>query len=76
MVKQLDYNTLREIFNRFKEAAKEPEGELEHVNVYTLVVAVALSAQSTDAGVNKATKSFFKSLILQKNVGSRRTGLN
>ena len=52
MVKQLDYNTLREIFNRFKEAAKEPEGELEHVNVYTLVVAVALSAQSTDAGVN------------------------
>ena len=42
MVKQLDYNTLREIFNRFKEAAKEPEGELEHVNVYTLVVAVAL----------------------------------
>ncbi|NCX58549.1 MAG: endonuclease III [Rhodobacteraceae bacterium] len=60
MVKQLDYNTLREIFNRFKEAAKEPEGELEHVNVYTLVVAVALSAQSTDAGVNKATKKLFQ----------------
>ncbi len=60
MVKQLDYNTLREIFTRFKEAAKEPEGELEHVNVYTLVVAVALSAQSTDAGVNKATKKLFQ----------------
>jgi len=60
MVKQLDYNTLREIFNRFKEAVKEPEGELEHVNVYTLVVAVALSAQSTDAGVNKATKKLFQ----------------
>ena len=60
MVKQLDYNTLREIFNRFKEAAKVPEGELEHVNVYTLVVAVALSAQSTDAGVNKATKKLFQ----------------
>jgi len=60
MVKQLDYNTLREIFNRFKEAAKKPEGELEHVNVYTLVVAVALSAQSTDAGVNKATKKLFQ----------------
>ena len=60
MVKQLDYNTLREIFTRFKEAAKEPEGELEHVNVYTLVVAVALSAQSTDAGVNKATKMLFQ----------------
>ena len=60
MVKQLDYNTLREIFNRFKEAENEPEGELEHVNVYTLVVAVALSAQSTDAGVNKATKKLFQ----------------
>lgn len=60
MVKQLDYNTLREIFNRFKEASNEPEGELEHVNVYTLVVAVALSAQSTDAGVNKATKKLFQ----------------
>ena len=60
MVKQLDYNTLREIFNRFKEAANVPEGELEHVNVYTLVVAVALSAQSTDAGVNKATKKLFQ----------------
>ena len=60
MVKQLDYNTLREIFDRFKEAANKPEGELEHVNVYTLVVAVALSAQSTDAGVNKATKKLFQ----------------
>ena len=60
MAKQLDYNTLREIFNRFKKAANEPEGELEHVNVYTLVVAVALSAQSTDAGVNKATNKLFQ----------------
>ena len=60
MEKQLNYNKLREIFNRFKEASNEPEGELEHVNVYTLVVAVALSAQSTDAGVNKATKKLFK----------------
>ena len=60
MAKQLNYNKLREIFNRFKEASNEPEGELEHVNVYTLVVAVALSAQSTDAGVNKATKKLFK----------------
>ena len=60
MAKQLDYNTLREIFDRFKKAANEPEGELEHVNVYTLVVAVALSAQSTDAGVNKATNKLFQ----------------
>ena len=60
MAKQLDYLTLREIFTRFREAEPEPKGELEHVNVYTLVVAVALSAQATDAGVNKATRELFK----------------
>ena len=36
-----------------------PEGELHHINPYTLLVAVALSAQATDAGVNKATKPLF-----------------
>ena len=60
MAKQLDYHTIREIFTRFHEADPEPKGELEHVNVYTLVVAVALSAQATDAGVNKATRELFK----------------
>ncbi len=60
MVKQLDYKTMREIFERFQAAEAEPKGELEHVNVYTLVVAVALSAQATDAGVNKATLELFK----------------
>jgi endonuclease-3 len=60
MTKQLDYHTIREIFTRFHAAEAEPEGELEHVNVYTLVVAVALSAQATDAGVNKATRELFK----------------
>lgn len=60
MAKQLDYHTLREIFSRFQAAEAEPKGELDHVNVYTLVVAVALSAQATDAGVNKATKELFK----------------
>jgi endonuclease-3 len=60
MAKQLDYHTIRKIFMRFQEAAAEPEGELDHVNAYTLVVAVALSAQATDAGVNKATKELFK----------------
>ena len=49
-----------EIFNRFKQQRPEPKGELEHVNPYTLVVAVALSAQATDAGVNKATRELFK----------------
>lgn len=60
MAKQLDYHTIREIFGRFHAAEAEPKGELEHVNVYTLVVAVALSAQATDAGVNKATRALFK----------------
>ena len=59
MAKQLHYSVLREIFTRFQAAEAEPEGELEHVNVYTLVVAVALSAQATDAGVNKATRGLF-----------------
>ncbi|QFT61422.1 endonuclease III [Roseivivax sp. THAF30] len=60
MAKQLDYKTIREIFRRFHEAEPEPKGELEHVNAYTLVVAVALSAQATDAGVNKATRALFE----------------
>ncbi|MFQ1699644.1 endonuclease III [Loktanella agnita] len=60
MVKQLDYHTIREIFERFYFAEPEPKGELEHVNVYTLVVAVALSAQATDVGVNKATRKLFQ----------------
>ncbi|MFD2738275.1 endonuclease III [Sulfitobacter aestuarii] len=59
MAKQLDYHAIREIFSRFQAAEPEPEGELEHVNVYTLLVAVALSAQATDAGVNKATRKLF-----------------
>ena len=59
MAKQLDYHTIREIFTRLKAAEPTPKGELDHVNAYTLVVAVALSAQATDAGVNKATKALF-----------------
>ena len=50
---------LREIFRRFSVQRPEPKGELEHVNPFTLVVAVALSAQATDAGVNKATRALF-----------------
>jgi len=59
MAKQLSYSVLHEIFSRFQEAEAEPKGELHHVNAYTLVVAVALSAQATDAGVNKATRGLF-----------------
>ncbi|WP_208350661.1 endonuclease III [Pseudaestuariivita rosea] len=60
MAKQLDYHTIHEIFARFQKADPEPKGELEHVNAYTLVVAVALSAQATDVGVNKATRALFQ----------------
>ncbi|MFC6446979.1 endonuclease III [Shinella zoogloeoides] len=51
---------LKEMFRRFSIQRPEPKGELEHVNPFTLVVAVALSAQATDAGVNKATRALFK----------------
>jgi endonuclease-3 len=56
----LPYATQTEIFERFRQAEPEPKGELEHVNAYTLVVAVALSAQATDAGVNRATRALFQ----------------
>jgi len=59
MSQQLSYPTMREIFSRFSFSEPEPKGELHHLNVYTLVVAVALSAQATDKGVNKATKGLF-----------------
>ncbi|MFC6686875.1 endonuclease III [Jhaorihella thermophila] len=59
MAQQLDYHTIRKIFTRFHAADPEPKGELEHVNAYTLLVAVTLSAQATDAGVNKATRPLF-----------------
>ena len=48
-----------EAFTRFRAANPEPKGELEHINPYTLLVAVALSAQATDVGVNKATRNLF-----------------
>ncbi len=51
---------MREIFARLRAARPEPRGELEHVNAYTLLVAVALSAQATDAGVNRATRALFR----------------
>ncbi len=54
-----DPATVRETFARFRAADPEPKGELEHVNPYTLLVAVVLSAQATDAGVNKATRALF-----------------
>jgi endonuclease III len=50
---------IEEAFRRFHAADPEPEGELEHIDPFTLLVAVVLSAQATDAGVNKATPALF-----------------
>ncbi|NBD29141.1 MAG: endonuclease III [Alphaproteobacteria bacterium] len=60
MAKQLSYNEMRAVFERFRSVEPAPRGELNHVNAYTLVVAVALSAQATDSGVNKATQKLFQ----------------
>jgi endonuclease-3 len=50
---------ITEVFRRFHHANPEPRGELQHINPFTLLVAVVLSAQATDAGVNKATPALF-----------------
>ncbi|MDZ5646732.1 MULTISPECIES: endonuclease III [unclassified Nitrospirillum] len=52
--------TIEEFFRRLAERDPEPKTELEYVNPYTLLVAVVLSAQATDVGVNKATKALFQ----------------
>jgi endonuclease-3 len=59
LVPQLPYAAMRDAFARFKAREPEPKGELEHVNAFTLLVAVALSAQATDVSVNKATRGLF-----------------
>lgn len=51
---------IQEIFCRFARLQPEPQTELEYTNPYTLLVAVTLSAQATDASVNKATRGLFK----------------
>ena len=50
---------IEEAFRRFHAANPEPRGGLAHINPFTLLVAVVLSAQATDAGVNKATRALF-----------------
>jgi endonuclease-3 len=57
---KLTRGEIAEIFATFARITPEPKGELESVNVFTLLVAVVLSAQATDAGVNKATRALFK----------------
>jgi len=58
-VKSLPKADIEAIFARFHEIEPEPKGELDYVNAFTLLVAVVLSAQATDVGVNKATKHLF-----------------
>jgi endonuclease-3 len=56
---QMTNAQIGEAFRRFKAASPEPKTELQHINPFTLLVAVVLSAQATDAGVNKATPTLF-----------------
>lgn len=51
---------IRQFFSRLRDVNPEPKGELEWTNPFTLLVAVALSAQATDKSVNKATPALFK----------------
>ena len=51
---------VREFFSRLAAANPEPKGELEYATPYQLLVAVVLSAQATDKGVNRATRSLFR----------------
>jgi len=58
--KGLPAQDVEAIFGAFAAADPEPKGELDYVNAFTLLVAVVLSAQATDVGVNKATKALFQ----------------
>ena len=60
--KKLARAEIAEIFRRLQDANPEPRSELEYVNPFTLLVAVALSAQATDIGVNKATRALFQTV--------------
>lgn len=51
---------IKKLFSRLQQQRPNPKGELEYTNAFTLLVAVVLSAQATDKGVNKATKALFR----------------
>lgn len=53
---------VKKFFSTLRAKNPEPKSELEYTNPYTLLVAVVLSAQATDIGVNKATKELFKTI--------------
>jgi endonuclease-3 len=56
----LKRDTIEAVFERLSAKIPIPKGELEYINPFTLLVAVVLSAQATDKGVNKATEPLFK----------------
>ncbi len=56
----MNKKNVHEFFSRLQKQNPEPKGELEHTNPFTLLVAVVLSAQATDKGVNKATPALFE----------------
>ncbi len=58
--KKLNAAEMEQVFQRFADNNPNPEGELNSVNTFTFLVAVVLSAQATDEGVNKATRSLFQ----------------
>lgn len=55
----MNKNNVHEFFRRLQEDNPKPKGELEYTNNFTLLIAVVLSAQATDKGVNKATPALF-----------------
>jgi endonuclease-3 len=59
MVKKMTGAEIEQFFARLKKQNPEPKTELEYTNPYTLLVAVALSAQATDKSVNKAAAPLF-----------------
>src|SRR5262245_52762554 len=59
MARRLSSKEIEEFFSRFADTVPDPRSELDYINTYTLLVAVVLSAQATDKGVNKATKPLF-----------------
>src|SRR5580693_1541423 len=62
MPKLMTHAEIEEFFARLKKQNPDPKAELQYKNPYTLLVAVALSAQATDKSVNKATASLFKTV--------------
>ena len=60
---RLSKDEIEDFFARLTEAIPDPKSDLEYSNAYTLLVAVVLSAQATDAGVNRATRKLFEEVL-------------